>query len=112
MLDRHIGNARAMMHDDSVLVCASIPWKRHESSFYSGLYAGNRKASLLTLAINRTRRLLGRDRMGYWYSPGDFDALGGKHGLSVTINGSTKFPYRFHAVMKPIVGQGALRKIV
>ena len=112
MLDRHIGNARAMMHDDSVLVCASIPWKRHESSFYSGLHAGNRKASLLTLAINRTRRLLGRDRMGYWYSPGDFDALGGKHGLSVTIHGSTKFPYRFHAVMKPIVGQGALRKIV
>ena len=112
MLDGHIGNARAMMHDDSVLVCASIPSKLHESRFYSGLYTGNRNASLLTLAINRTMRLLGRDRMGYWYSPEDFHALGKKHGLSVTIHGCSKILYRYHAVMKPAVGHGALREIV
>ena len=112
MLDRHLGNAKAMMHDDSLLVCASIPWKLHESNFYSGLYTGNRKSSLFTLAINRVRRLLGRDRMGYWYSGQDLHALGRRHGLSVTIHGSMNFLYRFHVVMKLAAGHGVSRDMV
>jgi SAM-dependent methyltransferase len=101
MLDDHFANARKMMHSNSLLVCASVPWRELRPSYDWGLWFNGGTRNLVQWSKNRVRRILGRDIMGHWYRTSEIVLLAKKHSLSVRFHGSIAYPYRFHAVLAP-----------
>jgi len=102
MLEDHIARASSMMHSQSVLLCASIPWKACRGIYRSG-------AAFWTLGPSFARRLKGAvsvllrgDSIGHWYEPRDFVTIGAKHGLSAGFYGCMLYPYRFHALLRKV----------
>lgn len=103
MLDQHFRNARRMMHSDSLLVCASVPWRDLRSSYDWGLWFNGGTRSALQWSKNKVRRMLGRELMGHWYRTSEIVKLAQKNDLGVRFHGSIAYPYRFHAVLSPHV---------
>lgn len=102
MLDRHFTNAREMMHSESLLICASVPWRDLRSGYDWGLWFNGSNHSAFQWAKNQVRRMLGRELMGRWYRPNEIISLARKHNLAVRFHGSVSYPYRFHAVLSPL----------
>jgi lipopolysaccharide exporter len=100
MLEQHLRNARAMMHDGGQLIWGSIPQRRHRWEYDSGKWSGSGKTSILRVLRSWGGRLLGLDAMGFWYEPVEVAALTKKYGLDVQFFPSDLYPYRFHAVIK------------
>lgn len=101
MLDTHFACARAMMHKDSVLVCAAIPWRLHRSHYDSGRLHETLSPSMLRAAKAKLARALRGDSMGRWWEPAEIAALAKKHGFSCDFYGSMFYFYRFHVVLRP-----------
>jgi SAM-dependent methyltransferase len=101
MLDCHFKNARSMMHKNSLLVCAAVPWREFRSRYDLGTLSDRRRVSPVRWAKSQISRLLGRDMMGYWYRIEEIAALAQKHSFGVRFDMSEVHPYRFHAVLWP-----------
>lgn len=106
MLDRHLQNARRMMHAESVLILGSVPDGTHRRSFDAGAYSAisqrhaRRRLRQLKAAI---RRAVGMDYGGFWYTRDEIVAVAKRHGFRLSIARSELQPYRFHAVLLPEV---------
>ena len=99
MLDCHFRNARSMMHEKSLLVCAAVPWREFRSMYDIGALSDRRRVSPVRWAKSQMSRLLGRDMMGHWYRIEEITALAQKHSFAVRFYMSDVHPYRFHAVL-------------
>jgi SAM-dependent methyltransferase len=99
MLARHCSNARRMMHSESLLVWASIPWRPLRNSYDFGRWFNTGNASLLRWGKSRIRRMLGRDLMGRWYTTAEIIKVARQNSLRSRFHGSITHPYRFHAVL-------------
>jgi cyclopropane fatty-acyl-phospholipid synthase-like methyltransferase len=102
MLDHHFRNACAMMHDKSLFVCASVPWRALRSSYDLGAWSNDGTLSRVRWVKSQIRRMLGQDMMGHWYTTEEIASVAQKHSLGVRFHGSITHPYRFHAVLWPL----------
>ncbi len=100
MLDRHFARARAMMHKDSVLVCAAIPWRLHRAHYDSGRFSETLSPSLLGAAKAKLARTLRGDSIGRWYELDEITSLAKKHAFSCEFYGSMFYFYRFHVALR------------
>jgi cyclopropane fatty-acyl-phospholipid synthase-like methyltransferase len=101
MLDCHFRNARSMMHEKSLLVCAAVPWREFRSMYDIGALSDRGRVRPVRWVKSQMSRLLGRDMMGHWYRIEEITALAQKHSFSVEFHQSTSHPYRFHALLSP-----------
>jgi cyclopropane fatty-acyl-phospholipid synthase-like methyltransferase len=101
MLDCHFKNARAMMHKNSLLVCAAVPWREFRSRYDLGTLADRGRVSPARWVKSQISRLFGRDMMGHWYRIEEIIALAQKYSFGVRFDSSDVHPYRFHAVLWP-----------
>jgi SAM-dependent methyltransferase len=101
MLDCHFGNARTMMHEKSLLICAAVPWRELRSRYDIGTLSDRPGVSPVRWAKSQISRLLGRDMMGHWYQIEEISGLARKHSFGVRFDMSEVHPYRFHAVLWP-----------
>ena len=100
VLDNHFACARSMMHKNSVLVCAAIPWRLHRSHYDSGRVSETLSPNMLSAVKAKLARTLRGDSMGRWYEPEEIATLAKKHGFSVDFYGSMFYFYRFHATLR------------
>ncbi len=104
MLERHLYNARRMMHSSSVLILGSVPDSTHRRSFEMGAYSPVKERMVhrywrhLKATIRQT---LGLDYWGFWYTTDGIAAIANRHGFRIRIVPSELQPYRFHAVLSP-----------
>jgi len=110
MLHRHFENARTMMSDDSILVCASVLDKARRSRYEAGLQNKGIVPRIIRTTKALLRRALGMDVMGYWYSREEFAKIAGAHGFEASFSESRTFPYRFHATLRPKSFRSARRE--
>jgi hypothetical protein len=101
MLDCHFRNARSMMHEKSLLVCAAVPWREFRSMYDIGALSDRGRVRPVRWVKSQMSRLLGRDMMGHWYRIEEITALAQKHSFSVEFHQSPSHPYRFHALLSP-----------
>lgn len=101
MLREHLHNARRMMGCDSVLICASIPWKQLRFAFHSGCLAMRRASMLRGMASALKRRFIDPN-VGHWYDYSDMRDLASEIGCSAEMFGCMHYPYRFHCVIRPM----------
>ena len=100
MLHRHFENARRMMCDDSLLVCASVLDKSRRNHYEAGLHTKGTAARMLRMSKSTVLRMLALDVMGYWYSRAEFERIANAHGFEASFTESRIFSYRFHAVLR------------
>src|SRR5579862_4326423 len=86
MLHRHFENARTMMSDDSILVCASVLDKARRSRYEAGLQNKGIVPRIIRTTKALLRRALGMDVMGYWYSREEFAKIAGAHGFEASFS--------------------------
>jgi lipopolysaccharide exporter len=101
MLHSHFENARRMMNDDSILVCASVLDKARRLQYEAGLQTKGTLPRIIRLVKSTVSRALSRDVMGYWYSREEFAKIANSHELGASFSESGTFPYRFHATLRP-----------
>jgi SAM-dependent methyltransferase len=99
MFGRHVANARAMLAPGGRFFVCSAPWKSARTSYHLQPMNGRpmrylRELSLLGLSY------FGVDRIGNWYSYGDFRRVARLNGFDVQFFGCLHYPYRFHAVFE------------
>jgi lipopolysaccharide exporter len=111
MLHRHFENARGMMSDDSILVCASVLDKARRRQYEAGLHTKGTVSRLVRMGKSNLGRLLGLDVMGYWYSRGEFAKIANAHGFEVSFTESPTFSYRFHATLRPKGGKSIRHRL-
>jgi len=102
MLEDHISRASSMMHSQSVLLCASIPWKACRGLYRSGAASWDIGPSFVRRLKAEVSVLLRGDSIGHWYEPRDFVSIGARHGLSAQFYGCMTYPYRFHALLRKV----------
>ncbi len=100
MLDHHLACARTMMHQDSRLICGSIPWEAQRWRYYAGLVPPRLLSRLFSLPLLLAKNAFQGDPIGHWYRLRDVQKLTARHGLSVLFYGSLVYLHRFHAVMR------------
>jgi cyclopropane fatty-acyl-phospholipid synthase-like methyltransferase len=92
-------NADTMMHENSRLICATIPWRNLKFGWETGEYrkGNNRRRSI---GLYRWLRIFFfGDPMGRWFSIYEFKRLASEAGLEVNFFGSMTFLYRFNVVL-------------
>ncbi|HVB87440.1 MAG TPA: class I SAM-dependent methyltransferase [Candidatus Dormibacteraeota bacterium] len=102
MLDRHLQNARRMMHSGSVLILGSMPDGAHRRKFNAGWYSPTldpRHVRCIRLLKATCRRVLGIDFSGYWYTTPEIAAIAKRRSFRACFVRSRLQPYRFHAVL-------------
>ena len=101
MLHRHFENARSMMGEDSILVCASVLDKARRGRYEAGLQTKGIVSRIIRISKSMVHRTLGMDVMGYWYSREEFAKIANAHGFEASFSESRTFAYRFHATLRP-----------
>lgn len=101
MLDQHFRNACAMMHENSMLICASVPWRELRSAYDLGTWSNGGRRSIVRWSKSQISRMLGRNFMGRWYHTEEIAAFARRYNFGVRFHGSIAYPYRFHAVLRP-----------
>lgn len=101
MLARHCRNARSMMHSDSLLIWACVPWRSLRNTYDLGLWSKTARSSVVLWGKNKIRRAFGRDIIGHWYTTREISRLAHENALCARFHGSISHPYRFHVVMSP-----------
>ena len=104
-LRRHFTNAEKMLSDDGEIIDASLPWKIHRRAYamrkirppYTSLSTVALKSTIVWL-MNRFK--IGRDSLGYWYTPSQIAKIAMEFGLKGEFYGSMCYPYRFHVVLR------------
>jgi SAM-dependent methyltransferase len=99
MLARQCRNARRMMHGDSLLIWASVPWRLLRNSYDCGQWSKSGEPSLLRWGKSKIKRIAGRDQVGRWYTVEEIAKIARSNSLRVRFHGSITHPYRFHAVL-------------
>jgi cyclopropane fatty-acyl-phospholipid synthase-like methyltransferase len=101
MLARHFRNARSMMHENTQLICASVPWRELRSTYDMGTWSNGGRRSVVRWCKSQISRVLGRNFMGRWYHTEEIAELARQNNFDVRFYGSMSYPYRFHAVLWP-----------
>ena len=102
MLDRHLKNARRMMHPESVLILGSVPDREHRGKFDAGWYCPTpppfhlRSVRLIKAACMRA---LGINYSGYWYTAPEIAACAYRRGFRACFVRSCLQPFTYHAVL-------------
>jgi cyclopropane fatty-acyl-phospholipid synthase-like methyltransferase len=110
MLHRHFQNARSMMNEDSVLVCASVLDRARRGRYEAGLYNKGIASRAIRFCKSLVHRILGMDVMGYWYSREEFARIANANGFEASFSESLTFPYRFHATLRPKISRTSRRE--
>ena len=100
MLTRHFECACAMIHQNSLFICAGVPWKVLRFRHRAGLLSRPRKVSFLWQLLASIYLAFAEDVIGHWHDLHEFAELADRHGFSANFYGSLVYPYRFHAVMR------------
>jgi cyclopropane fatty-acyl-phospholipid synthase-like methyltransferase len=99
MLKRHIVNACAMLAPGGTIVIGSVPWSGARAAFHLQAFGPANERRLMRGLAVLARSYVGIDRMGRWYTYGEFTRLAQRHHLRATYFGCLQFPYRFHVRM-------------
>lgn len=97
MFERYVSNARAMLASAGRLLICSTPWKSARAMYHLQPTHGFRRPNLRQLSL-LALSYAGVDRIGNWYSFGDFRRAAGLNGFDAQFFGCLHYPYRFHAV--------------
>ena len=100
MVRTHLRSARAMMHEESVLVWSAVPNRACRKLYDLGGWPGATLAGALRLCKSWLRRILGLDLMGYWYQPEEIARFAAEQGLVCKFVNSAVSSYRFHAILR------------
>jgi cyclopropane fatty-acyl-phospholipid synthase-like methyltransferase len=100
MLNHHFVNAKSMMTDNSLFICASLLWKTQRFKYVSGELIKGRKRSIVRGIIGYVRRVVFNDPMGVWHNPSDIETVARRNGMTCECYASMHYLFRFHAVMK------------
>jgi SAM-dependent methyltransferase len=111
MLHRHFENARRMMSDDSLLVCASVLDKARRYQYAAGFETKGRLSRLIRMGKSMALRVLGLDVMGYWYSRDQFAKIANAHGFEASFTESRTFSYRFHVTLRQKSGKSLRHRL-
>lgn len=99
MLDRFFRNARQMIHPDSLIILASVPWRALRNLYDSGVWRNGGETCAANWAKSKLRRLVGRELTGRWFTTSEISKIAARNGLRAQFHGSITHPYRFHAVL-------------
>jgi SAM-dependent methyltransferase len=99
MLARHVANAHTMLAPGGAIVIGSVPWRGSRAAFHLQSYNPGSDRRLIKALAVLARSYVGVDRIGRWYSFGEFTRIAKKHGLTATYFGCLQLPYRFHVRM-------------
>lgn len=99
MLDRFCRNARQMIHSESLIILASVPWRSLRNQYDLGVWRGCGQASFINCAKSKLRRLAGQELTGRWFAATEVRDIAARNGLHARFHGSITHPYRFHAVL-------------
>jgi O-antigen/teichoic acid export membrane protein/2-polyprenyl-3-methyl-5-hydroxy-6-metoxy-1,4-benzoquinol methylase len=100
MVRTHLRSARAMMHEESVLVWSSVPNRAFRKLYDLGGRPEVTLAGTGRLCKSWLRRILGLDLMGYWYQPEEIARFAAEQGLVCKFVNSAVSSYRFHAILR------------
>ena len=100
MLEKHINNVSKMMHENSLFVCASIPWKALRLNYLSGEMNLDSKKTYVRGIYRKILFSLKGDPIGNWFEPKNLQKLASKYNMRMRLYGSMLYPYRFHAVLR------------
>lgn len=107
MLDRFFRNARQMIHPDSLIILASVPWRSLRNLYDSGVWRNGGEPSATNWAKSKLRRMAGRELTGRWFTTAEVARIASRNGFHAQFYGSITHPYRFHAVLT--ISQAARR---
>ncbi|MBK1988484.1 class I SAM-dependent methyltransferase [Sphaerospermopsis aphanizomenoides BCCUSP55] len=99
MMNQHFANARKMVHENSLFICAGIPWKKQRFKYRIGQLSEKEQSVPLKVALSYFKCLF-NEQLGDWYDFSDIRKLCKKYDFSVNFYGSMNYMYRFHAVIK------------
>ena len=97
-----------MMHGESLLVWASVPWRSLRTSYDLGLWSNGGKLSIIRWGKSKIRRALRHDLIGHWYTTNQIAEIARQNSLCARFHGSITHPYRFHAVLRADESPSAL----
>ena len=101
MLDKHLKNARAMMHSKSLLVHASGLWKAMRYRYRTGQLDGTGQWDNIARSAKRlVAPLVRKDTIGNWHKLKEIAKLGESNGMKAQFYGSLNYMYRFHVVFR------------
>lgn len=100
MFASYVSNAQAMLAPAGRLVVCSTPWKSARAVYHLQPAPGSRGRYLRQLSLLALSHV-GVDRIGNWYSFGDFRRVARLNGFDTQFFGCMHYPYRFHAVFAP-----------
>jgi cyclopropane fatty-acyl-phospholipid synthase-like methyltransferase len=106
-LDLYIQNSLSMLEKDGILLIGNILWDKNKADFYSKRYSPGElslkfsQGSIPMYLKNIVKQFVGKDFLGYWYSPSDFLKYQNQQIQSYTF-GSLFHPYRFSVAFKKI----------
>lgn len=99
--DLHFDNCRRMMHTDSAILHAGIPWSKQKWFYRSGWGPGKQPYHDQPLRqIVRPIYSAIHEQIGYWFSPAQLSKIAGRHGMECQFYGSIHYMYRFHVLLK------------
>jgi SAM-dependent methyltransferase len=99
MLDRHFANGRRMVAPDGVVICGSVPWRRHRLRFTAGAALGELRAGRWR---NAAATAVQGPGFGRWYRCAALARAARRNGFTAEFYGSMSYMYRFHAVLTPL----------
>lgn len=99
MFETYVSNARAMLAPEGRLVICSTPWKSARAMYHLQPTHGSRGRNLRQFTLLALSHV-GIDRIGNWYSFGDFRRAARLNGFDAQFFGCLHYPYRFHAVLQ------------
>jgi cyclopropane fatty-acyl-phospholipid synthase-like methyltransferase len=106
-LDLYIQNSLPMLAEDGIMLIGNILWDKSRADFYSHRYAPGvlslkiSKGNISMYLRNIAKKVIGKDYLGYWYSPNNFLKYQNEN-IQAYIFGSLFYPYRFSVALKKI----------
>ncbi len=106
-LDLYVQKSLSMLEEDGILLVGNILWDKNKADFYSKRYSPGElslkfsQGSIPMYLKNIVKQFVGKDFLGYWYSPSDFLKYQNQQIQAYTF-GSLFYPYRFSVAFKKI----------
>lgn len=107
MLAAHFENGRRMLTPRGRLICASVPWRMCRSMFWHGSLRENARWNSLAGILLYLKRRLIAPGLGHWYYRQEFEQIAAAAGFHAEFLGSLHYPYRFHAILRPLAAAGS-----
>ncbi|WP_309728365.1 class I SAM-dependent methyltransferase [Chamaesiphon sp. OTE_75_metabat_556] len=99
-LDSYIQNSLSMLEPGGIMLVGNILWNKSKADFYSKRYLPGElslqfsQGSKFVYLKNTIKQFVGKDFLGYWYSPSDFLKYQNEN-VRVYVFGSLFHAYRF-----------------